>query len=364
MAKLSVHLVAWNGERYIPFLFESLAKQTYKDWELVILDNGSTDGTRAALKNAAEKLSVPIQFIESKENFGFAGGHNKLYRETDSEYMLLLNQDMYLTEACLEHMVSFLDTHQDVAAVSPRLMRWDFGAIDDSNLAGEKKLAHSFTDHIDSLGLKVFRNRRVIEKYTKKKWSEVEHKMRMSFRAERWRGESALEVFGVSGAFPMLRRSAIDKVAFSNGDFFDGEYHSYKEDVDLAFRLRLNGQKAFVLLDTVAYHDRSGAGPAQLGDTAAGKNKKDQSSWVRYHSYKNHLMTLYKNEYGRNALLDFFPILWYEVKKFVWHLLFDRSVLKGLKEVWSSRASLKERRAEITGKRVSTAQDIRDWWRT
>ena len=49
MAKLSVHLVAWNGAKYIPYLFESLRKQTYKDWELLAIDNASAKDNTADL---------------------------------------------------------------------------------------------------------------------------------------------------------------------------------------------------------------------------------------------------------------------------------------------------------------------------
>lgn len=374
--KLSVHLVTWNGAKYLPYLFESLQNQTYTDWELVIWENDSSDETR---KIFAELLSAPEiveeeegitiatqgtwhgiswRYFGSEKNSGFAGGHNELYLRTKSDYFLLLNQDMYLMPDCFEKMVGFLDEHEDVAAVSPRLMRWDFNKIQDTH----SKIQNSFSDSIDALGLKVFRNRRVIEKYTQKKWSVIEPKMRMSYRAEQWRGEQALEVFGVSGAFPMFRRSAIDQVAFSLEEFLDSNYHSYKEDVDLAFRLRAAGHKSFVLLDTVAYHDRSGAGPEQMGDRPAMENKKSQSAWVRYHSYKNHLMTLYKNEYWQNLLLDFPWILWYEVKKFVWFFLFDRPVLKGFGEVWKMRFGVRLTKYEVRKRRKISWREMRRWW--
>jgi len=360
MKKLTVQLVTWNGETYIPYLFASLAHQTYTNWELVVLDNASEDTTLANIREAIETHQLKnCQIIESPTNSGFAGGHNALFQKTQGEYVLLLNQDMYLMPDAFENMVQFLDTHDDVAAVSPRLMKWDV-----SSMSSKDDLQKSFTDTIDSLGLKVFRNRRVIEKYAGKQWSKVKPKMNMSFHAERFRDEGmALEVFGVSGAFPMLRRSSISSVAFSDGTFFDNDYHAYKEDVDLAFRLRSAGYQSFVLLDTVAYHDRSAAGQEDLGDIAASKNKKKQSSWVTYHSYKNHLMTLYKNEYWQNWVLDAVFIKWYELKKFGWFLLFKPSVLKGLGEILRMRKSLKQKRMEITKKRKSSWKDLRTWWR-
>ena len=348
--KLSVHLVTWNGAKYVPFLFDSLRKQTFKDWELFVLDNASQDTMRDAMKKELENFSVPNEYIESSKNTGFAGGHNMLFQKTKSEYFLCLNQDMVLEPDCLEKLVKFMDQHTDVAAVSPRLMKWEFSS-------------RTFTDVIDTLGLKVFRSRRVIEKYTGKQWSDLKPKMHLSFRAERFRGDTALEVFGVSGALPVFRRSAINQITFADGTFFDESYHSYKEDVDVAFRLQSAGYKSYTLLDAVAYHDRSAAGPQELGDITALKNKKTQSSWVKYHSYKNHLMTLYKNEYGQNLTLDFPFIVWYELKKFGYFLLFDRSVLKGLTEIWKLRHELGEKRSKIKEKRKLSSKELRKWWK-
>jgi len=356
MSKLIVQLVTWNGAKYIPFLFDSLARQTYLDWELVILDNGSTDETVQAIEEEIRdwRLEIGVKFEKGEGNLGFAGGHNKLFKDHESEYVLLLNQDMYLEPNCIERMAQYLDTHEEVGVVSPRLMRWDFGAMvsPTTSAIDSTKIHETFTDHVDALGLKVFRNRRVIEQYTGQRW-EILSKIFES---------SELSVFGVSGAFPMLRRSALTYVAYDDGTFLDNDYNSYKEDVDLAFRLVSAGYNARILLDSVAYHDRSGAGPEVLADIAAAKNKSDQSDWVKYHSYKNHLMTLYKNEYWQNWMLDAIFIKWYELKKFGWFLLFDRSVLKGLGEVWKQRKALKQKRADICTKRRISWKQMRTWW--
>ncbi|MFA7314470.1 MAG: glycosyltransferase [Candidatus Magasanikbacteria bacterium] len=355
--KLSIHLVTWNGAKYIPYLFDSLKKQTFKDWKLYIWENASSDNTKELIKKELENFDIPNEFFESEKNLGFAGGHNELYRGMGneesgmSEYFLLLNQDMYLMPDAFEKMVKFLDENEDVAVVTPRLMKWNF-------LDVETDFAESLTNRIDALGLKVLRNRRVIEKYVGKDWDEKKAKMELSFRM---RGE-ALEVFGVSGSLPMYRRECIKQVEFSDGNFFDNLYESYKEDVDLSWRLRISGFKSFVLLDTVTYHDRSAQAQERLGDTATIENKKKQSQWIKYHSYKNHLMTLYKNEYLENYLLDFLWIKWYELKKFIFLLFFDRNVLKGLLVIWKNRKLLKTRREEIKKMRKVSYKELRKWW--
>ncbi|MCX6780281.1 MAG: glycosyltransferase family 2 protein [Candidatus Magasanikbacteria bacterium] len=347
MQKLSVHLIAWNGAKYIQHLFESLRQQTCKDWFLYIVDNDSEDNTVELIKKELENFDVPHKLVINSKNEGFAGGHNQVYRDTNSEYFLLLNQDMYLQPDCLQNMIDFLDTHTEVGAVSPRLMKWDFAKVATDGL--EKSLSNQ----IDALGLKVFRNRRMIEQYTQYDWNEIKNNF----------SGSELEVFGASGAFPMMRRSIIDKVAFSGGQFLDETYHVYKEDVDLSYRLQEAGYKSFILLNTVAHHDRGGAGPKEMNDFAAAANKKKQTPWVQYHSYKNHIRTLYKNEYWQNLILDLPWILWYELKKLVYYILFDRKVLSGLKEVWQGRDDLKNKREQINKMKTADWQDLRKWWK-
>ena len=79
MPKLSVHLVTWNGSKYIPYLFGSLRKQTFQDWKLYILDNASTDDTVERMKkelvdsaSSADRFPVPYELVESKENIWFS----------------------------------------------------------------------------------------------------------------------------------------------------------------------------------------------------------------------------------------------------------------------------------------------------
>ncbi len=356
MPKLSIHLVTWNGAKYIPHLFDSLRKQTFLDWQLLVVDNHSQDNTVDLIKKELEFIPgmakhgernspVTYQIFENQHNLGFAGGQNLAFKKTDTEYFLMLNQDMYLAPDCLEQVVKFLNTHVEVAVVSPRLMKWDFNKI-------KENFQMTFTDQIDSLGLKVFRNRRVIEQYAQSNWSEISSKLSQY--------EQALPVFGVSGALPVFRKSAVLPVLYADGSIFDGSYNSYKEDVDLAYRLVAVGAKAYVLLEAVAFHDRSAAGPKEVGDVLALANKKKQSGWVKYHSYKNHLSTLYKNEYWQNFTLDFPWILWYELKKFGYFLLFDRQVLVGLKKVFNQ--DLSDKRQLVKSLRKISWREMRKWW--
>lgn len=318
MPKISVNLVTWNGEKYLPYLFKSLREQIFSDWELLVIDNASTDATVAALRQELTKLTIPSRLILNKDNKGFAGGHNQGFRESRSEWVLLLNQDMYLAPDCLSRLADSTGIDSSVAALTPRLMKWNF--------------PEGFSDTIDSLGLQVFRNRRVIDCESGKQWRDS--------------GIDKKEVFGVSGALPLYRRAALEQVLLGESMVFDESYHSYKEDVDLAWRLQSAGYKSFLVSSAVGHHDRSAGLGENLGDWAGVKNKQTQSFFVQYYSYKNHLATLYKNEFWQNFILDLPWILWYELKKFVYFFLFNRKVLTAWKDLYLQRKWLNSTRSK------------------
>lgn len=336
MTKLSVHLVAWNGARYIPYLFESMRKQTYKDWELLAIDNNSTkDDTADLIEKEFKNFPVSACLVRNKENNGFAGGHNQAMRQTQGEYVQLLNQDMYLAPDYFERVVAMMDVHPEAGAGQGLLLRWDFGT-------------NTHTTVIDTMGLRVFRSRRVVDLNTGCELSTASN-------------AGIAEVFGVSGALPVYRRRAVDDVAFE-GNMFDDEFGSYKEDVDLAFRMRAAGWKAYVEPRAHAWHDRTAAGPRESSDRAAMKNRKGRPEYVNRYSYRNHIIVLLKNEHRANFAKDWPAILWYEFKKFLFMLLFDHGVLKGIAEIKRMMPRIARKRQFIMEHYKVKPKEMRKWY--
>lgn len=334
MARVAVHLVTWNGEKYIPWLFQSLRAQTYSNIIFRILDNGSTDTTIESIEQELKNFPWPHQVIKNPVNSGFAGGHNQLFGMVQEEFVLLVNQDMYLEPGCIERLVGVLNSYPMVAAVTPRLMKWNFQDI------AQQGLVKSFSDQIDSLGLRVFRNRRFVEWRAGEKWHDIP--------------EKNVEVFGVSGALPLYRTKALMVVADKEGNIFDPWFGSYKEDVDLAWRLQKAGWSAMVATGGVAYHHRAAAMPKfGLHDVAALLNKFQQPNYVRYLSYRNHLLMLFKNEEPANFWQDAPWIVWYELKKFIALLISCPSVLcKSWWFIWQHRGELRMRRCQAGDKKL------------
>lgn len=329
--KVSINLVTWNGKKYLPHCLDSIAKQTFRDFSLFILDNGSTDGTVEYLKNSLLPVTnCRLEFNE--ENIGFAAGHNQAIRATEGDYVLMLNQDIILEPNFLEEIIKFLD-NKEVAAVTGKLLYWDF--------ANNQK-----TDLIDSVGIKIFKNHRAIELGA----GEMD--------LEEW--SAPREVFGISGAAPVYRRSALSEVAI-NGEIFDEDFFSYKEDLDLAYRLRLAGFKAWLIPTARGYHDRSARSVAKT-DSAVVKARKSKSSFVNYHSYKNHLFFLLKDVPAGVWWRYGYLIKWYEFKKFIYLLIFETRTLGSLGEFFKKFSRMWKKRKWIMKNKKADMVEIKKWF--
>ncbi|MFC1613540.1 glycosyltransferase [Patescibacteria group bacterium] len=179
MAKVSINLVTYNGEKYISPCLSSVLKQTFKDFQLIIIENGSSDGTKVEIEKWKEVFTdagIGVKVIYNEENAGFAEGHNqgfkcpaksagrqissadsadqknpirqladqmsrqyggqangqkeqfgstalRDYGATYTKYILCLNQDIVMEPDYLERIVKFMDAHKEVGSVNGKLMR-------------------------------------------------------------------------------------------------------------------------------------------------------------------------------------------------------------------------------------------------
>ena len=323
--KLSVNLVTWNGERFLKECLKSLEAQTFKDFSLLVVDNGSTDGTVDFIKSNYPHVRV----VKHDNNVGFAKAHNQAIHWTKSDYVLCLNQDIILEPSCLEELVMFMDSHGEVGAGTPKLLR-----LQD----GEK------TNYIDSVGLQIFKNFHVID----------------IAQGELDDGKYNIdeEVFGASGACPILRRSALEDVQFEK-EFFDEDFFSYQEDIDLATRLRTRGWQIWRISRAIAYHARSAREAKKLSLRQLLKNRRSKSSLTNFYSYRNHLYLLSKNF----VQWKFFPrVFWYELMKFFYIVAFETKNLSALRDVLKNFRKLATKRRRIIHTRKIAKEEMEKWF--
>ncbi len=324
MSKVSINLVTWNGARYIENCLRSVMNQTFKDYSIVIIDNGSTDQTLELIDERYPHLKI----IKHKENFGFAKAHNQAIHWTKSDYVLCLNQDVELDENFLAEMVRFMDSQPMVGTASAKVLRLQ---------EGER------TNYIDTLGLKIFKNFRVIDM--------------ASGEVDEGQYDVSEEVFGVSGAVPFFRRKALEEAIYQQ-EYFDESFFSYKEDVDLAFRLRLVGWRSWRVPKAVAYHDRTVTTPVnRMTKIQIARNRIKKSKFANYYSYRNHLFFLIKCLPKLN-----WRVFWYELVKFFYVLSLETRNLRVWSEVLKNRKQLQLKRKVIWKNAKVKEEDLVQWF--
>jgi len=215
--RVSVIIVNWNGLKHLPDCLESLARQSFRDFEVVLVDNGSSDGSLSYLRE-----SHPwVKLVPLPENRGFAGGNNAGLREAKGEYLVTLNNDTKVEAGFLAELVAVADAH-------PR-----------AGMVGARILSFSEPELIDSLGIALCRDAM----------------SRGAYRGRRFSGLDlgpVEEILLPSACAALYRREMLEETGF-----FDQEFFAYCEDTDLGLRGRLAGWQALLARDAVVYHKYS-----------------------------------------------------------------------------------------------------------
>ena len=357
--KLSIHLITYNSEKYLPFCLKSLNEQTFQDFSVLIIDNNSQDGSinfiEQYLADPKNKIFADkAKFIKNSRDFGFAGAHNQAIQWTKSEYIFMMNPDVILDSDYIKILIDFLEKNSDTAAVAGAIYKWDLTKVNQESLVK--------TEKIDSLGLKLFPSHKIIELTDMPNQNKPQ------------------EIFGVSGALPIYRRSALELVkmpifhpsfkfylnqkAPELYEYFDNDFFCYKEDVDLAYRLRWAGYDSCLLSSTIAWHDRGLSADETGGLLKLIKQRRLWSAELRVYSWSNHLAFLIKNESLMNFVKDFPFILWFEFKKFIYLLIFEPNILgRGLGHLFKRFFKLTNKRRLLKLTHRVLAADLRAWFR-
>ena len=341
LPKVTIQIVTYNSLKYLPFMLESIFNQTYRDFQVLVIDNNSQDETVDFIKKNYSEVTV----FQNKKNLGFSKANNQGIMLLHSPYVLFCNPDIVLEKNWLEMIIqkAELEEYKDVGTFGGKLLKLkpSNGEIDQT----------SKTDLIDSCGLKINKNRKITEIGAGLNSSE--------FHQDR-------EIFGYSGALVLYKRKLLDGCliktkANPRGEYFDEDFFFYKEDVDLAWRARIFGWKSMFIGEAIAYHIRymSGSENNSLSETI--KNRKKQSSLAKYYSYRNHLLLLIKNEFPRNFIRDFWHIKWFEIKKAGYVIIFEFKNIGVWLEIITMLPKMLAKRKEIFKKAKINHLDMARW---
>ncbi|GAB2669982.1 glycosyltransferase family 2 protein [Paenibacillus thermoaerophilus] len=299
-----VQIVTYNSGHCILFCIDSLLKQTFQEFKIVILDNNSNDGT-VELVNSHYGNDKRIEIIRSETNHGFCKGHNIIIDRYESKYKLVLNPDAVLSEEYLEKLFKFMESMPHVGMAT--------GVIYRSKNSTE----------IDSAGIKLLRTRRAKDIKTKP--------------------DNVQEVFGICGAVAFYRSACLTDCKINN-EYFDEDFFAYKEDVDLAWRSQKMGWKAMVIPDVFAYHERNWKPNV----------RKNISRITKIHSFKNRYLMIIKNEEIGN-IANHTILLVYEIAVLFFVLLREPYLLMSYYKVFCLFSKFLQKRKmirKITNNRV------------
>ncbi len=286
--KVSVVTPNYNGEKFLKTFLESLNNDNEYIGEVIIIDNGSADGSLNYLKNS--KFDFPLVIIENKQNRGFAPAVNQGIEKARYEYVFSINNDTEIKEGSIKSMVDLICSSEDIFSVQAKMLQYD-----------NKQLIDDVGDEYNLLGW----TKKTGENHRSDEYVDVK------------------EIFSACAGAAMYRKSVLLELGM-----FDSNFFAYMEDVDIAIRSRIHGYKNLLCPDAVVYH---------IGSATSGS---------RYNEFKvrlaarNNVWVVYKNLPIPLKIVNFLFLFLGFLIKYVFFVKkgFGQVYLDGLREGLSSRS--------------------------
>ena len=255
--KISVIIVSYNVCQLLDECLQSVERALEGvEGDIYVVDNNSIDHTVETL----QPKHPQVHFIANQQNVGFARANNQAIRQSQSEYVLLLNPDTVVYEPTIKGCLQFMDEHPEAGGAGVRMMNREGNPAPESRRA----VPTPWVSMLKMLG------------FTKRYY--------MSHLP--WDQPGRIEV--VSGAYCLLRRKALDQVGLLDEDFF-----MYGEDIDLSFRLLKGGwQNWYLPFDIIHYKGES----------------TEKTSFRYVHVFYQAMLIFFRKHYGHLSFLLTLPI--------------------------------------------------------
>ncbi|RXA21936.1 glycosyltransferase family 2 protein [Methanosarcina sp. MSH10X1] len=210
---ITVIIPNYNGKHYLDDCLTSLTKQSYKNFEVTIIDNASSDGSLEYIKTNFPQFNV----IENSHNLGFSKAVNQGARLSKATFLAILNNDTVVDSRCLEEFINFTKMFDDFGSCQSKVLLYDH------------------KDVINTIGNEIF--------YLGLGWSGGYGQHEQSYN-------DIKEVTYCSGASLFVKRDVLQQVGY----FDDEEVFMYHDDLDLGWRLLLYGYKNYFAPKSIVYH--------------------------------------------------------------------------------------------------------------
>jgi GT2 family glycosyltransferase len=240
---ISLQIVNYNGLEFLDDCFKSIYSQTYKNIEVIMVDNNSSDKSIEFTKKNYPKVKI----VKSKNNSGFAGGHNLAYKYTKGEYVMIINNDIILQKDLIEKLLQAYKEIPKLGAVQPMY-----------KLIKDKKSLDACGSFWTDTGFNYHYG--IYKDSSLKKY----HK--------------SFPIYSLKGVCMLIPRKVIEKVGL-----FDDDFWCYFEETDFCHRVWLAGYECWYYPKSFLYHVLSGT-----------RSKKSEA-FIQFHSFKNRLCSYTKN---------------------------------------------------------------------
>lgn len=263
--KVAVVILNWNNKYFLEKFLPSIYNSHYANVEFVIGDNASTDDSISFV----EEYYPKIRIIKNAENYGFAGGYNKILAQVEADYYVLLNSDVEVSTNWIEPVINMME-RENYAAAQPKIRAYHKkDSFEHAGAAG---------GFIDAYGYPFCQGR--IMEYT-----EIDN----------GQYDQEKEIFWATGAALFIRSNVWKEL---NG--FDADFFAHMEEIDLCWRLKKSGYKVGYCPDSIVYHVGGG--------TLNASNPKKT-----YLNFRNNLVMLQKNLTFGKAVWVIFIRLWLDL---------------------------------------------------
>ena len=228
--KTAVVILNWNTEGFLKEFLPGLLRSVKEvdGAEVIVADNASTDGSMTVMK----ELFPEVRTIVLDRNYGFTGGYNKAFEQIDSDLFVLINSDIEVTDGWLQPLVDWMSAHPDCGACAPKLHSWmERDKFEYAGAAG---------GYIDRYGYPFCRGR-ILKR----------------LETDKGQYDQPEDVMWATGACLMVRSEVFRELGGLDERFF-----AHMEEIDLCWRMQLEGWKVTVVPSSVVYHVGGGTLPA------------------------------------------------------------------------------------------------------
>lgn len=238
---VSIVIPNYNGIKFIANCLKSLEKQSYQNFEIIVVDNGSTDGSKELI---LQEFSYVTMILLDK-NYGFCKAVNDGIKKAETQYVILLNNDTVVKESFVEELVKAIEPSRQIFSCSAKMLQlYDKQLIDDAG------------DYYCALG-----------------WAFA-----------RGKGEEAVKysedtrIFAACAGAAIYRKDIFDEIGY-----FDEAHFAYLEDIDIGYRAKIHGYQNKYAANAIVFHAGSGSSGSRYNEFKVGLTSKNSV----YIIYKN-----------------------------------------------------------------------------